>query len=509
MNPLKTIDKLLNAVTMYRLLVYGLSVLLLGALVLSLVGTLPISASAIALSAVVILSVGYVVDRLFTIVLSTYTNNDSSLITCLILCCILPPSTSLHHLALIALGTLIAVASKFVIALHRKHIFNPAAFGAAVLGVSTLLPAIWWIGSPCLLPLTLIFGILVLRKVRRFQLFSSFLFASLVVTILLGIDHHLTLGYTLKTAFESSPLIFLGSVMLTEPSTMPPVRWKQLFYGLIVGAIFTSQLSAGSVSATPEIALLIGNLYAYLVSPKYKLRLRLKRVQQLSPLLYDFGFVGSQGLHFQPGQYLEWTMPRSTADSRGNRRTFSIASAPGDEEVHIAIKIPNAQSKTSAFKKALTQLKPGEVLFAGQVAGDFVLPKDTAQKLTFIAGGIGITPFLSMVKDMINTNQKRDIVLFYLVADKAEYCYKEVWQKAAALGVRVIPVLTTAESDTSWGEGIAGRLNAEQISQRTTDYLDRRYYISGPPGLVDAYVALLTKLNVKRRSIVTDHFSGY
>jgi ferredoxin-NADP reductase/Na+-translocating ferredoxin:NAD+ oxidoreductase RnfD subunit len=493
---------------MYRLLVYGLSVLLAGAIVLSLTHRIYTPATAILASSAVILTVGYVADRLLSIIFKTYTNNDSSLITCLILCCILPPSTALHSLALVGVGALIAIGSKFLIVRHRKHIFNPAAFAALILGVSALLPATWWIGSPGMLPLTIIFGLLVLRKVRKFQLFGAFLVGSLVVAILLGLHHDETMAVILKTAIESSPLVFLGTVMLTEPSTTPPVLPMQLIYGLIVGAIFTSQLSFGRISATPEVALIIGNLYAYAVSPKYKLRLQLKRIERLAPLIYDFSFAGSNGFAFRPGQYLEWTLPRSSADSRGNRRTFSIASAPSDEEIHIAIKVPDSSRPTSKFKKTLTEMKPGNVILAGQLAGDFVLPKNVDQKLVFVAGGIGITPFLSMVKDMIKTGQKRDIVLFYLIANQDEYCYQEIWEKASLLGVKTIPLLTNGTPDKSW-TGLSGYLTPEVVIKHVPSYLERFYYLSGPPALVENYSGMLTKLKISRRAIITDHFSGY
>jgi ferredoxin-NADP reductase/Na+-translocating ferredoxin:NAD+ oxidoreductase RnfD subunit len=504
MKLLKLLDKYLNAVTMYRLLVYGLSVIILAALALSFFHKLYFKSPALLISAVVILTVGFIVDRLISTALEVNSNNDSSLITCLILICILPPSTSVHDLFLLALGTLIAIASKFVIASHRKHIFNPAAFGALILGFS-LLPAVWWIGSPDMLPVTVIFGILVLRKIRRFQLFFSFLVGSLLMAIVIGLHHDQTIGYILKTAIESSPLIFLGSVMLTEPSTTPPMVWQQRIYGLFVGLIFTSQLSVGSVSATPEVALIIGNLYSYIVSPKYKLKLYLKNIKRLAPQIYDFSFAGASNFNFRPGQYLEWTLPRAGADSRGNRRTFSIASAPGEDEIHIAIKVAE---KSSSYKKALVEMKPGSLIIAGQLAGDFVLPPDLNQKMVFIAGGIGITPYVSMIKHLIKSGKKRDIILIYLIASPSELCYREIWEQAKGLGLRVIPILSSPVPDKLWS-GLTGYLTDDILTKHIPDYLERRYYISGPPGLVTNYYGLLRRLKIGRRSIVTDHFSGY
>jgi ferredoxin-NADP reductase len=325
------------------------------------------------------------------------------------------------------------------------------------------------------------------------------------MAIVIGLHHDQTIGYILKTAIESSPLIFLGSVMLTEPSTTPPMVWQQRIYGLFVGLIFTSQLSVGSVSATPEVALIIGNLYSYIVSPKYKLKLYLKNIKRLAPQIYDFSFAGASNFNFRPGQYLEWTLPRAGADSRGNRRTFSIASAPGEDEIHIAIKVAE---KSSSYKKALVEMKPGSLIIAGQLAGDFVLPPDLNQKMVFIAGGIGITPYVSMIKHLIKSGKKRDIILIYLIASPSELCYREIWEQAKGLGLRVIPILSSPVPDKLWS-GLTGYLTDDILTKHIPDYLERRYYISGPPGLVTNYYGLLRRLKIGRRSIVTDHFSGY
>lgn len=505
MKILQFIDKLLNNITMYRLLVYGLSALLAGATIFSLLGKLYISAPALLAISAVILTVVYITDRLLTTLWGSNTNHYSSLITGLILCFILPPTTSVHNLALAGFGALIAIASKYFIALHYKHIFNPAAFAAIILGLTGLLPATWWIGSPAMLPLTIIFGLLVLRKIRRYQLFFSFLASSLIVTILLGIHHHLAISYILSTAFKSSPLIFLGTIMLTEPSTTPSRLWQQRIYGLIVGAIFLSQIRYGSISATPELALIVGNLYAYFVSPKQKFRLQLKGKVQLAPNIYELNFTGGKKFKFKPGQYLEWTLPRIKPDSRGNRRTFSIASAPGDEDLNIAIKTSKSSSR---FKSDLMNLKPKDIIVAGQLSGDFVLPNNLNQKLVFIAGGIGITPFVSMVKNMIKTKQKRDVILIYLVSSPSDLCYMNLWKRASELGLRIVPVLSNPHNKKGW-TGLVGRLNENILHSKVTDYLDRTYYLSGPPALVDNYSKLLRQIKIKRKHIVTDHFSGY
>lgn len=501
----KYIDASLNSVTMYRLMVYSLSLLLAGGLIFSLTGGLPIRTLAILDSSVAILIVGLIADQLMPVIWNSVSNYDSSLITALILCLILPPTTSIHFLALNGLVCLVAIATKYILAINHKHLFNPAAIGALIFGTLKLTAASWWIGSPVLLPLTIVVGLLVVRKVRRFKLFLSFAAAALIAALIVGAMHSQGLSYILSTAIKSSPLVFLGSIMLTEPSTTPPRYWQQMIYGVIVGALFTSQLRLGSISTTPELSLIIGNLYAFIVSPKYKLRLKLKSLRSLGPNTYELSFAGARTMSFQPGQYLEWTLPSVKRDSRGNRRIFSIASAPHDDSINIVVR---ATANSSSYKRTLVELKPGSSVMAGQLSGDFVLPAELQQKLVLIAGGIGITPYLSMVKDMVKNKQTRDLQLIYFASSPDDICYPKLWREAEAFGLKFSPIISGGDVPKSW-RGLSGRLDQAKLAKIVPDYKERLFYISGPSALVDNYTVILKQLGIKRRQIRTDHFSGY
>src|SRR5690606_33578640 len=156
----------------------------------------------------------------------------------------------------------------------------------------------------------------------------------------------------------------------------------------------------------------------YIVSPKYKLLLTLKEKVQLAPSIYEFIFSKNIAFTFTPGQYLEWTLPEKSADGRGNRRYFTIASSPTEEDVRLGVKM--AAERSSKFKTTLVDMKEGDSLVAGQLSGDFVLPKDKNKKLVFIAGGIGVTPFRSMIQYLLTNREKRDIVLFYACSNAEE-----------------------------------------------------------------------------------------
>ncbi len=101
---------------------------------------------------------------------------------------------------------------------------------------------------------------------------------------------------------------------------------------MLTGALFVPQLHIGALYSTPELALAVGNVFSWLVSPKQRVTLTLKRKARVAPSVVDFYFAPSQRLAFTPGQYLECTLAHPSADARGVRRYFTIASSPTERE---------------------------------------------------------------------------------------------------------------------------------------------------------------------------------
>jgi ferredoxin-NADP reductase len=301
----------------------------------------------------------------------------------------------------------------------------------------------------------------------------------------------------LVRSIADTPLIFFAAIMLTEPLTTPPTKTLRMLYGALVGFLIAPQMHFGNVFTTPELALIIGNIYSFWVSPKYKLILILKEKIKLTHDVFDFVFVPDKQINFTPGQYMEFTLEHSKPDDRGNRRYLSLASSPFDKEIRIGVKFG---FPPSSFKKGLMAMESGEKIVAGQLIGDFILPKDPSRKLVFMAGGIGITPFRSMVKYLIDINQKRDIVIVYSAKTASEFVYtnvfKEAWDK---LGIRTIYI----DSENQ------GHIDAARLSREISDYKERTFYISGSHGVVDSFEQILKNLHVPARQVVTDYFPGF
>lgn len=476
---------------MYRLVVYGLVLLLAVSFIFALTGDIYVSPSGLVVSTSLFCVVCYAVNRLFARLYHVPANSESWLITALILTCIMAPATTWQRALAVSVAAAIAIASKYILMRRGANLFNPAAIAALVVSLCGVLPATWWIGSPSLVPFVIVIGGIIAYKVRRLQLFTVFAAVALVVALFVG-DQSVSTVVT-NTLF-STPLLFLGTILLTEPSTMPTIRRHQLLYAGIVGLIFASQLHVGNVGSTPQLALVIGNIFVAFTGLGAALLLRNPIIEQHGAHGYDFVYQvpKNSGFSFLPGQYAEWTLAQQGNDSRGNRRMFSIASSPTEQELRIGIK---AGINSSTYKKALLAAT-ASTMRVSKVTGDFVLPNNTTQPLLFIAGGIGITPFRSMLKYLVDKNQKRDIVLVYLERDAKNFRYADVLHAAKSVGV-------TIHYKTE-------RLTTADLQQLVSDIAGRHCFIAGSNAMVTNYKQMLAReLNIPRRAISTDHFSGY
>ena len=513
------IDDFLDKITMYRLVLYELMLLLGIAAVLGAFGILPYNPLSLALTTGMFIVFSYITNKVFSYVYKAPTNVESVYITSLILALITQPMqlptviVSLASLKGVVLTTIFigwlsvwSMASKYIFSIKKKHLFNPVAIAAVIVAVFLGQSVTWWVGTAWMAPFVALFGLLIVRKMQRTDLVFSF-FLSAAVTV--GV-YTILIGGNLLTIFQmllfSSSFLFFGFVMLTEPLTTPPTKKLQILYGALVGFLFTPQVHIGSMYSTPELALVVGNIFSYIVSPKQKVVLRLKEKIQSGLDQIDFVFTSPERLQFTPGQYMEWTLPHPHADGRGNRRYFTLANSPTEPDVHLGVKFyPNG----SSYKKALALFSGHHAIAAGALAGDFTLPKDKTKKLVFLAGGIGITPFRSMVKYVVDTKEKRDIALFYSNKVASEIMYHTVWNEAMFAGIQVILTLTDMGKIPQNWMGERGRISAEMIKKKVPDYMDRTFYLSGPHAMIEGFDQTLRSMGVHELHIKKDFFPGF
>ncbi|MGH7237239.1 MAG: oxidoreductase, partial [Candidatus Saccharimonadales bacterium] len=278
------------------------------------------------------------------------------------------------------------MASKYILAIDKKHVFNLAAIAVVITSFAAGQAASWWVGNLPLLPFVVIGGVLLARKLRRIQMVAVFLIVAVIMTLLINLlkgGGLASLPMILESSLDHSPLLFLGFVMLSEPLTTPPTRAGRSLYALLAGLIFSPQTHIFSLYSTPELTLVVSDIFSYIISPKRKLVLPLLHKNQLTPDITEFVFKPDRLLKYRAGQYMEMTLPHGHVDWRGTRRTFTLASLPTEDTIRFGLKF---YPKGSSFKKAISAMTKTTPLAIGQLAGDFTLPKNPKQKLAFIAG---------------------------------------------------------------------------------------------------------------------------
>lgn len=236
--------------------------------------------------------------------------------------------------------------------------------------------------------------------------------------------------------------------------------------------------------------------------PIYTLTLLNK--QEIAPNVQVFTFEKPAGFTFKPGQYGGFTLLNpSETDAGSITRRFSLLNAPEDDYLSFATRI-----QTSAYKKVLNNLTAGDpIKFAGP-AGNFVLHEDAATPAIFIAGGIGVTPFYSMLKSSAAAASTRQFTLFYgNRSTSSAILLNELDNfKNSLPHFQLIPVLTQAESD--W-QGETGYITHTLLKKYLPDINTPIYYVCGSPAMVIAIRELLAEMGIAEDHIKVEDFPGY
>ncbi len=494
----KIIDNFLDRTTMYLVVLYSLIGLWAVAIFFSVIGLLAYTIVELLASGAVIVGTAILSSLALSSIFKVRAQTISSLITALILFFILAPSADKEVLFGSFVVTLFAIASKYVFVVKKQHLFNPVAIGIVAATLCGFGAALWWVASPLLLVPVLAALFLVVKKVRQWPMVLAFLGTAFVVFLFEEWRFGNDIRETWSLFWLSYPALFLAAFMLTEPFTTPSTKRWRITYGMMTGFLFSTAIFVPWFAMTPELALVLANAVFFSTTVRQKLFLSLQSSKEVAPNIFEYTFTKPAGLRYEAGQYLEWMLPHKGVDKRGTRRYFTIASAPSETDIRVAMKLPE---KMSSFKKAMSTLAVGDIVIGSQRAGDFVLPKDTAQKIGWIAGGIGVTPFVSQARELKTKNQKRDIVLFYATATAADAAYKE----DLSLVAKVIAVVSSGEVPVG---GLSGYVTKEVIKDNVKDYLERTWYVSGPPPMVEATTKALVLLGVPKRKIVRDFFPG-
>ena len=222
----------------------------------------------------------------------------------------------------------------------------------------------------------------------------------------------------------------------------------------------------------------------------------------------SFAFdLEGQSFPFTPGQYNTVTIPNPLyQDEEGNTRQFSIASSPRDPFILIATRM-----RASAFKRTLAEVPLGtRVNFRGPL-GKFTLPEDAAHPIVLIAGGIGITPFRSMIKHATEQRLPHRLTLIYSNRTPQEAPFLDElrgWERENP-SFRFIPTITRPEAAPAGWTGRTGYVDAAFLRETLEGLEQYVFYAAGPPRMVDGVKQALVQAGVAEDRMRTEEFSGY
>lgn len=236
--------------------------------------------------------------------------------------------------------------------------------------------------------------------------------------------------------------------------------------------------------------------------PIHKLKLISRR--EIARGTIEFIFDKPAGLNFIPGQYAGFTLINpSETDASGITRRFSLLSTPADNHIAIATRIQN-----SAYKRVLNTLAIGdEIKFAGPT-GAFILHEDVSIPAVFIAGGIGITPFYSMIQHATQHHSPQKMVLFYGNQTPNDSIYLQEILELQKQNPHFTCVPTMANPDESW-KGETGFITHTMIKKYIPDLEASVYYVCGSPAMVTALQETLVEMGINEEKIKVEDFPGY
>lgn len=254
------------------------------------------------------------------------------------------------------------------------------------------------------------------------------------------------------------------------------------------------------------------------IVPAQPLKLELKLLEKVSHKgtdIMSFRFSRSDdqnnNLNYKAGQYSVLDLG-TMQDPEGPTRSFTIASSPTEKDVIMI----TTRIRDTPFKQKLSRLEEGTAVKIMAPAGNFTLPQDYSVPLVFLSGGIGVTPFRSMIKYAADKQLPLKIAMFDSNRNQANILYKDEFDSCAKVNtnLRIIYTITKEEDNnlsSDW-KGERGYIDAVMLAKYLTKYelVNSIFYICGPPAMLNAMQKLLSEeIGVPDERIRIEEFTGY
>lgn len=236
------------------------------------------------------------------------------------------------------------------------------------------------------------------------------------------------------------------------------------------------------------------------------MKVTLVRTHDLSRRVRSFMFKPEKPYSYIAGQFAELYIPHPDTDNRGDKRWFTLSSTP--QESLLAITVDYYETDSSSFKQALWKLQLGQAAQLSEALGDFVAPKDRNTPLLFVAGGIGITPVRSIVKQLHDSQDSRPVHIWHSVHTPDDLYFENVF---AGYTAHYYPIVQ--QPAQGW-LGQTGRITPDTIvslleSAGLQKIPKPLVYLSGPEAMAEALYEKLKKSGVPNYRLILDFFPGY
>ena len=233
---------------------------------------------------------------------------------------------------------------------------------------------------------------------------------------------------------------------------------------------------------------------------------RLEGREEIAERTMVFHFEKPTGFSFKPGQAVDVLIDSSNPEAQSARHTFSLASAPFQGELVVATRM-----RDTAFKRALKSLPIGSPAKIEGPFGSLTLHNNRVRPAVFIAGGIGITPFMSILRQAAKDELPQRLILLYSNRRPEDAAFLTELQQLERRNenFRLVATMTQMSKSSQPWKGETGLINENLVKKVAGDLSAPIYYLAGPPAMVEAVRQTLNPASIDDDDVRSEEFYGY